>query len=61
MDATVQTRAREFCCRRWILLREAAALEMSSKETAIAINRLAREGFDLFGSSDGSALLDFVE
>ena len=34
---------------------------MSSKETAIAINRLAREGFDLLGSSDGSALLDFVE
>ena len=33
----------------------------SSKEAARAINRLAREGFDLLGTSDGSALFDFVE
>ena len=33
----------------------------SSKETARTINRLARKGFDLLGTSDGSALLDFVE
>jgi hypothetical protein len=33
----------------------------SSKEVARAINRLAREGLDLLGSSDGSALFDFVE
>ena len=33
----------------------------SSKEVAQAINRLAREGLDLLGSSDGSALFDFVE
>ena len=31
---------------------------LSSKEVARAINRLAREGLDLLGSSDGS---DFVE
>ena len=35
--------------------------EMSSKEVARAINRLSREGLDLLGSSDGSALFDFVE
>lgn len=34
---------------------------MSSKEVARAINRLVREGLDLLGSSDGSALFDFVE
>ena len=34
---------------------------MSSKEVARAINRFAREGLDLLGSSDGSALFDFVE
>ena len=33
----------------------------SSKEVARAINRFAREGLDLLGSSDGSALFDFVE
>ena len=32
----------------------------SSKEVAQAINRLTREGLDL-GSSDDSALLEFVE
>ena len=59
---TVQARARESSCHRWIRVREAAVFEMSSsKEAARAINRLAREGFDLLGSSDGSALLDFVE
>ena len=34
---------------------------MSSKEVARAINRFAREGLDLLGSSGGSALFDFVE
>ena len=29
--------------------------------TTRAINRLAREEFDLLGTSDGSALFDFVE
>ena len=44
------------------LFREAAAFKMSSsKEAARAINRLASEGFDLLGTSDGSALYDFVE
>lgn len=33
----------------------------SSKEVARAINRIAREGLDLLGTSDSSALLDFVE
>ena len=33
----------------------------SFKEAARAINRLASEGFDLLGTSDGSALYDFVE
>ena len=35
----------------------------SSKEAARAINHLACEGFDLdlLGTSDGSALYDFVE
>ena len=59
---TVQERARESSCHSWTLFREAAAFEMSSsKEAAQAINRLAREGFDLLGTSDGSALFDFVE
>ena len=48
-------------CYGWIRLREAAAFEMSSKEVVQAINRLTREGFDLLGASDGSALFDFVE
>ena len=47
-------------CYRWILVREAATFKMSSKEVARAISRLMQEGFDL-GSSDGSALFDFVE
>ena len=52
----------ESSCHRWIPLRVAAAFEMSSsKETARAINRFAREGFDLLGTSNGSALFDFVE
>ena len=33
----------------------------SSKEAARAINRLTREGFDLLGALDGSALFHFVE
>ena len=57
---TIQARARESSCYR-ILFREAATFEMSSsKEAARAINRLAGEGFDL-GTSDGSALFDFIE
>ena len=59
---TIQARALESSCHRRILFREAAAFEMSSsKEAARAINRLTREGFDLLGTSDGSALFDFVE
>ena len=33
----------------------------SFKEAVRAINRLAREGFDLLGTLDSSALFDFVE
>ena len=33
----------------------------SSKEAAWVINRFAREGFDILGTSDGSALFDFVK
>ena len=58
---TVQVRVWESSCHRWNALREAAAFEMSSKEAARAMNRLAREGFDLLGTSDGSALFKFVE
>ena len=32
-----------------------------SKQAARVINRLAREGFNLLGTADGSALFDFVE
>ena len=34
---------------------------LSSKEVARAINRFAREGLDLLGDSNSSALLNFVE
>ena len=34
---------------------------LSSKEVTQAINRLAREGLQLLGNSNSSALLDFVE
>ena len=46
---------------RWILVREAAAFDMSSKIVAQAIDRLTQEGLHLLGSSDDSALFDFVE
>ena len=48
------TCARESSFHRWILFRKAAAFKMSS--CIEAINHLAREGFDLLGTSDGSAL-----